>query len=59
MRPYLVAIAVVATALVVFVGLVQPPRVLKEASDMAASVHARELKKEMSSLISDTENARR
>ena len=59
MRTYLVAIAVVATALVVFVGLVQPPRALKEASDIAASVHPRELKKETSLAVGDTENARR
>lgn len=59
MRAYLIAIAVAATALAVFVGLVQPPRVLKEASDIAASVHPRELKKETSLPVGDTENARR
>ena len=42
MRTYLVAIAVLATALAVFLGLVQPPLVLQETSDTAASVNARE-----------------
>jgi hypothetical protein len=41
MRTYLIPIAVLVTALVVFFGLVEPPRVLKKASDIAASVHAR------------------
>jgi hypothetical protein len=59
MRTYLIPFAVAATALVVFLGLVQPPRVLKEASDIAASVHPGELKKESSLPVGDTENARR
>ena len=59
MGTYLIPIVVLATALVVFVGLVQPPRALKEASDIAASVHPRELKKETSLAVGDTENARR
>jgi hypothetical protein len=59
MRAYLVAIAVLAAALLVFLGLVQPPLVLKEASDTAASVNARDQKKEMRVLVGDTENTRR
>jgi hypothetical protein len=33
MRMYLIPIAVLATALFVFVGLVQPPLAIKQASD--------------------------
>jgi hypothetical protein len=59
MRAHLVAIAVLATALAVCLGLVQPPVVLKEASEIVASVKVRDLKKEMSLLVGGTENARR
>jgi hypothetical protein len=59
MRTYLIPIAVLVTALVVFVGLVQPPPVLKEATDIAASVHAGDLKKETGFAVGDPENARR
>jgi hypothetical protein len=59
MRTYLIPIAAVATALVVFLGLVEPPHVLKKASDIAASVHPGELKKETGLPVGDTKNARR
>ena len=59
MRTYLIPIAVLATALVAFVGLVQPPLVLKQEIDTAASVNARDLKKAMSLLAGDPEHTRR
>jgi hypothetical protein len=59
MRPYLIPIAVLAAALVVFVGLVQPPPVLKHTSDTTASQNVRDLKKDMSLLTGDPGNARR
>jgi hypothetical protein len=58
MRTYLIPIAVLATALVAFVGLVQPPPVLKQASDTAGSVNASDVTKEMSLLVGDANRRR-